>query len=224
MLRAMRKHARYFYVLFFIIIITFVFWGVGTVDKTGNVVNVAEVGPHKITVEEYWKAYDRIFRLYKEVYKDAFDEKMVKEMNLKEKVLDSLIDERVLLVAAKDTGITVSNEELQDSISHEPAFMQNGAFSKDVYLNRLRLSRITPEVYESLKRQELTVDKMKRLIELSADVTTIDAELPQTAGSEQSINTIKQAMMSDKRGRAVKSFIEGYKKLIKIKIDRKLLE
>ncbi|HMK49028.1 MAG TPA: SurA N-terminal domain-containing protein [Thermodesulfovibrionales bacterium] len=224
MLRAMRKHARYFYVLFFIIIITFVFWGVGTVDKTGNVVNVVEVGPYKITVEEYWKAYDRIFRLYKEVYKDAFDEKMVKEMNLKEKVLDSLIDERVLLVAAKDTGITVSNEELQDSISHEPAFMQNGAFSKDVYLNRLRLSRITPEVYESLKRQELTVDKMKRLIELSADVTTIDAELPQTAGSEQSINTIKQAMMSDKRGRAVKSFIEGYKKLIKIKIDRKLLE
>jgi hypothetical protein len=224
MLKAMRKHARYFYVLFFIIIITFVFWGVGSVDKTDNVVNVAEVGPYKITVEEYWKAYDRVFRFYKEIYKDAFDEKMQKELNLKEKVLDSLIDEKVLLVAAKEAGITVSNEELQDSIAHEPAFLQNGAFSKDVYLNRLRLNRITPEVFESMKRQELTIEKMKRLIELSVDVTSIDAELPQTPGNEQSINAIKQAMMADKKGKAVKSFIEGYKKLIKMKIDKKLLE
>jgi len=224
MLKAMRKHARYFYVLFFIIIITFVFWGVGTNDQPGNAVNVAEVGPYKITLEEYGKAYDRIFRFYKEVYKDAFDEKMQKELNLKEKILDSLINEKVLLVAAKEAGINVTNEELQDSIAHEPAFMQNGAFSKDVYLNRLRLNRIEPEAFESMKRQELTVEKMKRLIELSADVTTIDAELPQTPGNEQSIDAIRQALMSDKKGKAVRSFIEGYKKLIKIKIDKKLID
>ena len=45
----MRKHARYFYVLFFIVILTFIFWGVGTVDKTGPAEIVAEVGKYKIT-------------------------------------------------------------------------------------------------------------------------------------------------------------------------------
>ncbi|MFA6054726.1 MAG: SurA N-terminal domain-containing protein [Thermodesulfovibrionales bacterium] len=221
MLKAMRKHAKYFYVLFFIIIITFVFWGVGTVDKTGNVEVIAEVGQHMITVEEYWKAYDSAFRFYKEVYKDAFNEKMQKD--LKEKVLDSLMDEKVLLIASKEAGISVSDEELQDSISGERAFLKNGVFDKDVYINRLRLNRITPEVFENMKRQELTYEKMRRLVELSVDATALDIQLPQPSGNEQA-DMIRQAMMGDKKGKAVKSFIEGYKKSLKIKINKKLTE
>ena len=53
MLKAMRKHARYFYVLFFIVILTFIFWGVGTVDKTGGKEILAEVGKYRITTEDY---------------------------------------------------------------------------------------------------------------------------------------------------------------------------
>jgi len=222
MLQAMRKHAKYFYVLFVIIIITFVFWGVGTVDKTGSVEVIAEVGEHKITVEEYWKAYDRTFRFYKEVYKDTFNEKMQKD--LKEKVLDSLMDEKVLLIASKEAGISVSDEELQDSISGERAFLKNGVFDKDVYINRLRLNRITPEVFENMKRQELTYEKMRRLVELSVDATALDIQLPRPSGNEQAADMIRQAMMGDKKGKAVKSFIEGYKKSLKIKINKKLIE
>jgi len=222
MLKAMRKHAKYFYVLFVIIIITFVFWGVGTVDKTGSVEVIAEVGQHNITVEEYWKTYDRTFRFYKEVYKDAFNEKMQKD--LKEKVLDSLIDEKVLLIASKEAGISVSDEELQDSISGERAFLKNGVFDRDVYVNRLRLNRITPEIFENMKRQELTYEKMRRLVELSADATAIDIQLPRPSGNEQAADMIRQAMMGDKKGKAVKSFIEGYKKSLKIKINQKLIE
>jgi hypothetical protein len=222
MLQAMRKHAKYFYVLFFIIIITFVFWGVGTVDKTGNVEVIAEVGKYQITVEEYWKAYDRTFRFYKEVYKDAFNEKMQKD--LKEKILDSLIDEKVLLIASKEAGISISDEELQSSISGERAFLKNGVFDKDVYINRLRLNRITPEVFENMKRQELTYEKMRRLVELSVDASALDIQTPQPSGNEQAADMIRQAVMGDKKGKAVKSFIEGYKKSLKIKINRKLIE
>jgi peptidyl-prolyl cis-trans isomerase D len=222
MLQAMRKHAKYFYVLFVIIIITFVFWGVGTVDNTGSVEVIAEVGKHKITVEEYWKAYDSTFRFYKEVYKDALNEKM--QNDLKEKVLDSLMDEKVLLIASKEAGISVSDEELQDSISGERAFLNNGVFDKEVYINRLRLNRITPEVFENMKRQELTYEKMRRLVELSVDATALDIQLPQPSGNEQAADMIRQAMMGDKKGKAVKSFIEGYKKSLKIKINKKLLE
>ncbi len=222
MLQSMRKHAKYFYVLFFIIIITFVFWGVGPGDKTGGVEVIAEVGQHKITVEEYWKAYDRTSRFYKEVYKDAFDEKMQKD--LKEKVLDSLVDEKVLLMAAKDAGISVSDEELQDSIAGERAFLKNGVFDKDVYINRLKLNRITPEVFENMKRQELTFEKMRRLVELSVDATAMDIQPPQLSGNEQAADMIRQAMMGDKKGKAVKSFIEGYKKSLTIKINKKLIE
>ena len=223
MLRGMRKHAKYFYVLFFIVILSFIFWGVGTVDKTGSVEVVAEVGKNKITAEEYWKTYDRIYRFYREVYKDKFDEETEKKMNLKEGVLDSMINERVLLMAAKEAGVTASDEELQESIARDPAFMKNGVFNKEVYLNRLRLGRMTPEVFENTKRQELTLTKMKQLIEVSVDATDIDAQLPQTQVNEQAEKMIRQAMLADKKEKALKSYVEGLKKNIKIKVNKQLI-
>jgi hypothetical protein len=220
MLKAMRKHARYFYVLFFIVILSFIFWGVGTVDKTSKTEIVAEIGNYKITTDEYWKTYDRIYRFYRELYKDKFDEETEKKLNLKENVLDSMINERVLLIAAKEMGIGVSDDELQESVAKEPAFMKNGSFDKDLYLNRLKLNRITPELFENTKRQELTLSKMHRLIELSVDATDIDAQLPLTSGDEQTQNMIRQAIFSDKKEKAIKSYIAGLKKEIKIKINK----
>jgi hypothetical protein len=222
MLKAMRKHAKYFYVLFFIVILSFIFWGVGTVDKTGGVETAAEVGKYKITAEEYWKSYDRANRFYRELYKNAFNEEMEKKLNLKENVLNSMVNERVLLIAAKETGISVSDQELQDTISHEPAFMNNGAFDKDLYLNRLRLNRLTPEEFENATRQELTVTKMRQLIELSVDPTDIDAPAGQTSGNEQAAKMINEAARRDKKEKAVNSYVEGLKKNIKIKINTKL--
>jgi len=223
MLQAMRKHAKYFYVLFFIVILTFIFWGVGTVDKTEKSEIVAEVGKYKITTDDYWKTYDNISRFYKEVYKDKFDEEMEKKLNLKENVLNMLINERLLLIAAKEADISVGDEELQDSIMQEQAFMKDGVFNKDVYLNRLRLIRMTPEAYENIKRQELTSQKMRRLIELSADVPDIEPEMEKTGGNEQLFSMLTQRALEDKKDKVVKSYIDGLKKQIKVKINKQVI-
>jgi len=224
MLKGMRKHARYFYVLFFIVILTFIFWGVGTVDKTGGVEILAEVGKYKITTEEYWKTYDRIYRFYREIYKDKFDEEMEKKMNLKENVLNSMVNERILLTAAQKAGIEIRDEELQDAITREQAFMKNGVFDKDVYLNRLRLNRITPEEFERSQRQELILSKMRRLVELSVDIPdSSEIQLPPESSNEQASQMIYQAKLNDIREKALSSYIEGLKKDIKIKINKQLL-
>jgi len=86
------------------------------------------------------------------------------------------------------------------------------------------MNRITPEFFENMKRQELTFEKMSRLVELSVDATALDIQLPQPSGNEQAADIIRQSMTGDKKGKAVKSFIEGYKKSLKIKINRKLIE
>ena len=223
MLKVMRKHAKYFYVLFFIVILSFIFWGVGTVDKTGGLQIAAEVGKYKISAEDYWKAYDRTSRFYREPYKDKFNDEMEKKLNLKENVLNSMVNEKVLLIAAKEAGISVSDQELQDAISHEPAFMNNGAFDRDLYLNRLRLNRLTPEEFENATRQELTATRMKQLIELSVDPTDIDPPAGQTSGNGQAAQMISEAALRDKKEKAVISYIEGLKKNIKIKINTKVI-
>jgi len=223
MLKAMRKHAKYFYVLFFIVILSFIFWGIGTVDKNGGGEILAEVGKYKITTQEYWKNYENIYRFYREIYREKFDEDMEKKMNLREKVLDSMIDEKILLTAAKQAGISVSNDELHEAITHEPAFMRDGIFDNNIYLNRLRLNRITVEEYERAKQQELVLMKMKLLIELSVDVPDISTELKQLPTDENAMKMLSDTLLNQRKEMAVRSYIEGFKKKIKIKINTKLI-
>lgn len=223
MLKVMRKHAKYFYVLFFIVILSFIFWGIGTVDKNGGGEIVAEVGKYKITTEEYWKNYENIYRFYREIYRDKFDEEMEKKMKLREKVLDSMIDEKVLLIAAKEAGISTSNNELHEAITHEPAFMRDGVFDKNLYINRLRLNRITVDEYEKAKRQELILMKIKRLIELSADVPDISPDIKQLSGDEGAMKMLRETILNQRKEMAVRSYIEGFKKKLKIKVNTKLI-
>ncbi len=221
MLKTMRHHARYFYVLFFIVILSFIFWGVGTVDKTDKGSIAAEVGNLKISSEEYWRAYDRTFGFYKDIYKEKFDEEMQKKLNLKENVLNTLIDNKVLLLAARKDGISVSDGELNEAIRNEPAFLKDGVFDRDVYQNRLRLNRLTPEAYESAKRQEMTINRMRRIIELGAALP--EAELAKLSGDEQSVKQIREAMLGSAREKALRSYVEGLKKGMKIKINKDVL-
>lgn len=220
MLKAMRKHAKYFYVLFFIVILSFIFWGVGTNDDKSANIPVAEVEKEKITSQEYWMAYDRTREFYKQQFKEKFNEDMEKQLNLKQQVLDSLIDEKVLLIAAKKAGLKITDQELQDAIVNDPLFMRAGGFSKDVYLKTLELNRMTPEAFESMKRRDLLLGKMSRLIGESVDLT--DMDLRPFPGDEQTINAYKQALLRDKRQKAIKSYIEGIKKQMKIRINQQL--
>jgi peptidyl-prolyl cis-trans isomerase D len=223
MLKGLRKHAKYFYVLFFIVILSFIFWGIGPKDISNGIEVIAEVGKYKITADEYWKVYDGVYRFYRELYKDKFNEDMEKSLNLKEKVLDQMINERVLLIAAQEEGIEASDEELQEAIAREPAFMKNGAFDKGVYLNRLKLNRMTPELFEKLKRQELTLNKMRRLIELSVDPTEMDSAVLPAAGNDQLSAMLGQTMLNDKKEKALQSYIEGQKKQMKITVNKQAL-
>lgn len=216
MLKAMRKHAKYFYVLFVIIIISFIFWGVGT-DNNSAKVPVAEVEKQRITPEEFWIAYDRAREFYKQQFKEKFDEAMEKQLNLKQRVLDSLVDERVLLIAAGKAGIKVTDEEVRDTIVTDPFFLREGVFNQEVYEKVLKLNRMTPEVFEPMRRRELTIARMSRLIGESVDLT--EADLKQISGDEQTLNALRQAVLRDKRERAIKSYVEGLKKQMKIKLN-----
>ena len=219
MLQTMRHHAKYFYVLFFIVILTFIFWGVG-VDKSERTNEiVAEVGKYKITAVEYWRAHENAVKYYREIYKDKFDEEMQKK--LKVQVIDSLVDNRLLLIAAEKNNIKISDDELSDAVMHEPAFFKDGVFNQEVYKNRLGFMNLTPDAYEAIKRKDLLVEKMSRLIELSAG--TPENELTSVSGNEETMKAIKDAMANDAKQKVLKAYIEGMKKEIKVVVNSELI-
>lgn len=213
MLKSMRKHAKYFYVLFVLVILSFIFWGVGRIDQPSTV-PVAVIGEETITVDEYWRAYQNTIDLYRDIYKEEFDEE---KLGLKQNVLNSLVAERVLFVAAEQAGLSVSDSELQEAIMNEPAFMRDGRFNRQVYLRALELNRITPGAYEESKRRDLMGEKMKRLIEESVDLTP--SELDKVKGDE----TLRQILLESKRQAALESFIEGLKKQMRITVNEQLV-
>jgi hypothetical protein len=215
MLKMMRTNAKYFYILFVVVILSFIFWGIGPKYGGEEGDAVAEVGPYKITTQEYWRAYNNTFKFYRELYKDKFDEDMQKKLNLKENVLNAMVDNRLLLLAAANNGMTVSDDELNRAIESEPAFMRDGVFDMNVYQNRLRLERITPEIYEASKRQELAIQKMRRLIELSVAVPAGD--LARLQADEKNAQAL-QALLSAAKDNAVRSYLDGFRKEVKIKI------
>lgn len=160
MLKILREKAKYFYFLFFIVIITFVFWGVGTVDKPKEEY-VAEVDGQKIYAEKFWRNYEDLRRFYKEVYGEKALEM---DKDLKEKLLEDLINEEVLLWIAKKYDIQATDKEVQNAIINDPRFMRNGVFQKDIYFQILKLNRMTPAQYESYLKREITIGKTLQLI------------------------------------------------------------
>ncbi|MFQ3573288.1 MAG: SurA N-terminal domain-containing protein [Thermodesulfovibrionales bacterium] len=209
MLKALRQHARYFYFLFVIVIITFIFWGIGTKDDR-SVVIVAEVEGYKITSEEYWRSYENVRNNYRQLFQENFTEEIEKGLKLKEMVLNNLIDQKASLVIADQLKITVSDKEVQDAIIRDPRFARDGIFRKDIYLRTLELNRIRPEQYENSLRQQIILMKVGRFLEES--VGSID----------DANNKDKQSEMAMKM-MLIQSFVEQSKQRMKIKINRDMI-
>ncbi|MEC4675947.1 MAG: SurA N-terminal domain-containing protein [Nitrospirota bacterium] len=218
MLKTMRQHAKYFYVLFFIIILSFLFWGVGS-NNNGSSEVVAEVGKYKIRDDQYRRAYYNTLKLYRDVYKTNVDEAM--QQNLKKNVLNSLIDKKVLLIAARKFGITVSDAEINEAIIYDPSFFKDGVFNEDIYQRILKYNKMTSGSFASARREELAVQKTGRLIELSAGTT--ETEFDGASMDEDTLKAIRTAISKDTKAKAVKAYIEGFKEQLDIKINEELI-
>lgn len=183
MLKYMRKYAKSYLikVLFAIIIIVFVFYfGAGSLHEKENL--VAEVGPFEISYSEYWEAYSRELELYRQIYRDRLDDTLLR--GLKEKVLDDMINQYVLLAEAKKLGISVSDMELADHLARIDAFRRDGVFDKDQYLAILRQNNIEPKQYEDSQRMMLLLSKTVSIIK-DTGVTLTDAEVRAGYASEK---------------------------------------
>ncbi len=221
----MQRHIKIFGILLWIIIISFILWGVGSFENSSKGI-VAQVGDEKIPIEEYWRAYDRLYEFYKLIYKDNLNAETLKNLDLKGKALDGLIEQRLLVIAAKNSGVSVTNSELTNAIETDPAFQRGGVFNKNVYLRTLQLNHLTPDIYEKTKKRELIVQKFRRMITESVDVTDDEVKAALAAekkSTTQNQDNIRMSLKAQKEEKAVSSYIEAIKKQIPIKINKELL-
>lgn len=120
------------------------------------------VGKYKIATKDFLDVFNEKCIRFKNDndYANNFKEVYGKK-NLKESILNSMINEKVMLIAAEDIGLSVTENEIEYAITHNPAFMKDNQFNKKVYLRTLELNRSTPEKYKYNIMVQLTQNKLQ---------------------------------------------------------------
>ena len=176
MLNLMRKHAGSWMikVILGVIVVVFVFWGVGS-RRARQRNRVAVVNGSIISLDEYRNVYDRMLEQYRRQFGDALDQKLLKTLNLRRQTLDRLIERRLSLQQAEGLGLRVTNEALAGAIQKIPAFQYNGQFDPMRYKRVLSRSGMTPEIFEESVKEDLLVEKMEGIVVGSMKVSDAEA-------------------------------------------------
>lgn len=176
MLHLMRKHAGSWMikVVLGVIVVVFVFWGVGSYrSEKGN--RVAVVNGDVIALEEYRSAYEQLLEQYRRQFGDALDEKLLKTLGLKRQTLEQLINRRLLFQEADRLNLQVTDKEVVETIQGMEAFRENDQFVPARYQRLLAMNRITPEIFEENLRRDLLVEKTQQYILGSVKVSDAEA-------------------------------------------------
>jgi peptidyl-prolyl cis-trans isomerase D len=167
-------------VVFWAIIATFVgtiflVWGKGSDGDQQDTTVAVTVNKTRVGFDAYQSAYSNLYRLYQNVYREQFTPELEKQLNLRQQALDTLIEQTLLIEEAERMDIDVTQKELVDAIAAIPAFQENGAFSKERYIQVLNYQRLTPEEFEKMQKRQLLVERVRERIQ--GDITITDADI-----------------------------------------------
>lgn len=178
MLDVLRKRKRSWLVLLLlgVGVLAFVMVGVGPQGGQDQVVTIAQVNGEEITHTELERDYYRMLETYRQLVGGRLSPADIEALNLRGQLLEELIDQRLLLQAARGLGLRVTDEELAEGITGNPAFHAGGRFDKDVYERALRGQGLTPGEFEARQREALVIQKLRDLVQHSVPVTASEVE------------------------------------------------
>ncbi len=137
-------------VLVGIIIIPFVFWGMGSVFSGGNTNNVAKINNEAISSKDFLNFINES-RLTNDIIKANIDK------NIIEQILSELVSEKLIEMEIKELNVSMSEEALANKIRSNSILLDdNKKFSRVKYEKFLLENNLSASTFEnSLMKQEL---------------------------------------------------------------------
>lgn len=158
MLDAIRSNTQSFLVklAFGVIILVFVFWGIGSFTETDSSRVMAQVNGEPILEPQFYKRYQRIEQ---QLMSQGSSHAQLKEQHLGRLVLQNMIARLLVLQEAKRLGLGISPVELRQAIEQNPLFLnEKGQLDKDSYARGLNALRLSAADFEQQMREELLYD------------------------------------------------------------------
>jgi peptidyl-prolyl cis-trans isomerase D len=169
------KYARYIilFVLFGMLIVSFVFWGIGDMLRMGGrAAEVAHIGGTKIPVygwvggaavplTEVREQFNRQLEGIQRQTGQRPEPEQALRFGLHLRALEEVIQRAVLDYTIQQFGLVVSDAEVRAAIARNPAFAgTGGAFDPLLYRNRLQQARISEAQYVVDIRREIAANQL----------------------------------------------------------------
>ena len=144
MLTSITKYSKSFFIklLVAIIILPFIFWGMGDVFRGGNQNIIATIDSKKISTQEFINYLNRV-NLTEE------ESKNLGKSNLVEEILSDFIGRKIIELEVEKLGIVVSDKSLKNIIVNNSLFEKDGKFSRTKYEKFLLENGYSANVFEN---------------------------------------------------------------------------
>jgi peptidyl-prolyl cis-trans isomerase D len=148
-------------VLLVLVVPAFAFFGIeGYTGFMTRDKELAQVNGVPITEPEFNAARRAQLEQMRSVLGANFDAQAIDTPAFRERVLNEIIDQRVIATAAIAGRYTVSDEALRDAIANIPAVQENGIFSPQRYRQILASQGMTPAGFEMGLRRDLIMGQV----------------------------------------------------------------
>ena len=194
-------------------VISMGWWGFG--NQAGDA--VARVNDVAISRDEYQRAYRNASDLYRQIFKEQYDDKA-----LRKQVVDELVAQRLWLEEAKRLHVRIPDAELKAALSKMSAFQKDGIFSAEQYHRVLQNNRIRPEDFEQQQREQLLVERARERVKDSVALNPFEVDEAKKANATDPDRGIADALFSKKQ-RAMTAYGLALKKAANVEINENLL-
>ena len=165
-----------------IIILPFIFWGMGDVFRGGNQNVIATIDSEKVSTQEFVDYLRRLNLNQKQI-------ENLPKTDLIEKILSEYIGKRVMNLEIEKLGIIVNDNSLRSIIKNDEQFFKNGKFSRTEYEKFLIKSGITAPIFEkNIVEQE---KRRQFLSSLSGGIVVPEELVKKEYKKENQIKTIQ---------------------------------
>lgn len=196
MLKQMRENFhRFKWILIAVVaafILGFVFIDMGLGGARGPAADdqqafAARVNGQTISVNDFGRAYKNAEDNYRQMYGTQWSPELATSMGLPRQVIDSLVDQRLLLQEAERLHLTATAEEIRQKIREIPVFNPDGKFvGTELYTRYVTGPLGYPNVsaFEDDLGREITLQKMESALANSIVISAKAAEAEYRRTSE----------------------------------------
>ena len=169
-------------VLIVIIILPFLFWGMGDVFRGGNQNILATIDSEKISVQNFVEYTNRL-NLNKQ------QRESLNKTDLLDKILSDYVAKKIISLEIENQGINLTDRSLREILTSDEAFKKDGKFSRTQYEKFLLESGISAPMFErNIAEQE---KKRQLLTFLSEGILLPEALIKKEFENENQIKTIQ---------------------------------